>query len=82
MIFFNPDGSIETDMTTGFYPRRPYVEEKLLQRTLPLEVLQAPAGVEVQEYYGIPKSRNFGDAVGPSWQQVAALIDWLDEHGH
>jgi hypothetical protein len=80
MIVVHPDGTIDSGELHGFNPFRPYAEEKLLLRTLPLEVLQAPAGDEIQEYYGIPEARNYGNAVGPTWSQVAALIDYLDEH--
>ena len=81
ITIINPDGTVDSGSLIGFrLPLNAYQQEKQLLQTLPVEILHASAGEEIQEYYGIPESRNVRPAAGPSWEQVVALIDWLDEH--
>jgi hypothetical protein len=38
-----------------------------------------PEGVAIADYYDLTGSDNFGDAVGPTWSEVAQYLDWMEE---
>jgi hypothetical protein len=64
--------------TTFGGPMSPYGEAAALARTFPFDVLILPEGAAIQEYYGVTQTDNFGKGVGPSWGQIAAIIDWIE----